>query len=162
MTLEEIETFEVPATLVEQSAEVLRDAGSEGYELFVLWTGVAMDDRFRVEHLYVPSQQSYRGEGGLHVRVEGDELHKLNRWLYEKEQILAIQVHTHPEEAFHSETDDLFPIVTKLGGLSIVVPNFCRHGVLGFETAIYRLYASGWIRIDGGLELVTVIDDGVR
>jgi hypothetical protein len=162
VTLAKIEAFEVPATVVDHSADALREAGLEGYELFVLWTGVGVDDRFRVQHVYVPRQQTYKGEGGLHVRVEGDELHKLNRWLYEKGQVLAIQVHTHPEEAFHSETDDLYPIVTALGGLSIVVPRFCRDGVLGRETAVYRLHASGWIRVDAGLDLVSVIDDGVR
>jgi len=34
------------------------------------------------------------------------------------------QVHTHPGEAFHSATDDNWPIVSQEGFLSIVIPDF--------------------------------------
>ena len=78
------------------------------------------------------------------MRVEADELHRLNVWLYESAERLAIQVHSHPTEAFHSDTDDTYPIVTTLGGLSLVVPDFARYGVRGPETALYRLSSAGW------------------
>ena len=78
------------------------------------------------------------------MRVEADELHRLNVWLYENAERLAIQVHSHPTEAFHSDTDDAYPIVTTLGGLSLVVPDFARYGVRGPETALYRLSSAGW------------------
>ena len=35
-----------------------------------------------------------------------------------------MQVHTHPGRAFHSATDDRFPIVHLPGFLSLVIPNF--------------------------------------
>lgn len=47
---------------------------------------------------------------------------------------IRVQVHTHPEEAFHSETDDAFPIIHKPGFLSLVIPNF-GLGPTGFENA---------------------------
>jgi hypothetical protein len=37
---------------------------------------------------------------------------------------VRVQVHTHPFEAFHSRTDDAFPIVHTRGFLSLVIPDF--------------------------------------
>jgi hypothetical protein len=148
MTLEPIQEFQVPSAVVETTDSALREAGTSGYERFVLWTGSVRDERFSVEHVYIPDQRSYRGEDGLHVRVDAPELNRLNRWLYENKQLLAVQVHSHPKEAYHSETDNRYPIVTTLGGLSIVVPNFGRDGIRSSGTVAYRLSAEGWVLID--------------
>jgi hypothetical protein len=102
----------------------------------------------------VPRQRSYKTPDGLIVRVEGEALHKLNVWLYEKRQLLGVQIHAHPSAAFHSATDDAFPIVTALGGISIVAADFCRSGLLTAQTAVYRLNASGWAEVP--LKLVEV------
>lgn len=160
MTLEEVAVFEVPATIIDESTDRLREAGTEGYELFVLWTGVIANAQFQVQRLYVPPQRSYKGDTGLHVRVEGDDLHQLNLWLYENHQILGVQVHTHPSEAFHSDTDELYPIVTTLGGLSIVVPRFCREGLFTDGTAVYRLASTGWVRVENTNRLLSVKNNG--
>ena len=47
---------------------------------------------------------------------------------------IPVQVHTHPHDAFHSETDDEFPIIHKPGFLSLVIPNF-GLGPVGFNEA---------------------------
>ena len=47
---------------------------------------------------------------------------------------VRVQVHTHPDEAFHSATDDAFPIVHLPGFLSLVIPNFAS-GPIGFQDA---------------------------
>ncbi|MBI3699656.1 MAG: hypothetical protein HY242_04335 [Afipia sp.] len=47
---------------------------------------------------------------------------------------IRVQVHTHPEEAFHSLTDDEFPIIHSPGFLSLVIPNFAL-GQIGFRDA---------------------------
>jgi hypothetical protein len=47
---------------------------------------------------------------------------------------IRIQVHTHPREAFHSATDDAFPIIHTTGFLSLVIPNF-GLGSIGFDNA---------------------------
>jgi hypothetical protein len=47
---------------------------------------------------------------------------------------IRVQVHTHPYEAFHSPTDDAFPILHKAGFLSLVIPNFAQ-GPVGFRDA---------------------------
>jgi MOSC domain-containing protein YiiM len=147
VSLETICRFRVPRELVHTTEEELRRAGREGYELFVLWSGVASGDTIKVITAHVPNQTSYKTKQGLLVRVEGNALHKLNVWLYEHEQILTAQVHAHPTNAFHSTTDDSFPIVTELGGLSLVAPDFARRGILCSGAAGYRLTAEGWIEI---------------
>jgi hypothetical protein len=147
MTLEPVRVFRVPKTLIRISESALKKAGDSGYELFVLWTGKLIDDAFEVQHTYVPTQESYRRDKRVHVRVDGEELHKLNRWLYEHGQVLGVQVHTHPDEAFHSETDDAYPIATTLGGLSIVVPNFARNGLVCEGMKVYRLAPRGWVQV---------------
>jgi hypothetical protein len=159
VTLGNVTRFEVSEGLVHATEDALREAGSKGYELFVLWSGNPADETFRVEHMYVPTQQSYKLRRGVCVRVDAIELDRLNRWLYASHQILGVQVHTHPEDAYHSETDDTYPIVTLLGGLSIVAPNFCRGQLLGTDTAVFRLARKGWLpqsdwRADNLVEVV--------
>jgi hypothetical protein len=149
VSLQSIRHFLVTEELLEQTGRALRDAGSEGYELFVLWTGVVLrGDTFQIKTWHVPAQTSRKTRNGLLVRVDGQALHELNVWLYEHGEVLAAQVHAHPTGAFHSDTDDAFPIVTAVGGLSLVVPDFARHGVLIPRSAAYRLDAEGWKRVD--------------
>ena len=143
MTLEAIETFTVPRNVVAYTENDLRAAGRKGFELFVFWTGAVDGDRFVVRHGHVPKQTASRTRRGLSVRVEGQALHELNVWLFDNEEVLGVQIHAHPTDAFHSETDDTFPIVTTLGGLSLVVPDFCRAGLLT-GSAPFRLSPQGW------------------
>jgi hypothetical protein len=143
-TLERIRRFVVSRELLAQTERALRRAGAEGYELFVLWSGVVDSSELAVRTCHVPKQTSSKTRHGLMVRVEGQALHELNLWLYEHNEVLAAQVHAHPAHAFHSDTDDTFPIVTALGGLSLVVPDFARRGVLTNGSAAFRLSNSGW------------------
>jgi hypothetical protein len=146
VTLEAIRRFSISQETVDQTERALREAGREGHERFTLWTGTKRGERFSVDHLYVPPQRGYQFDDGLCVRVGADALHELNVWLYRNQQVLGVQIHTHPQQAYHSETDDTYPIVTTLGGLSLVVPRFAREGLLSRGLAVYRLSADGWIR----------------
>lgn len=147
MNLADVQRFEVAADIVTRTEEAVRRAGADGYELFVLWTGALVGDTFTIRTPHVPAQTSHRLETGLCVRVEGDELHRLNRWLYEAGEVLAVQVHSHPTHAYHSDTDDTYAMVTQLGGLSIVLPDFGAHGFADPGVATYRLNTSGWQRL---------------
>ena len=99
-TFESIREFVVPADLCDATDRQLREAGLDGNERFILWSGVVRNDRLVVRTLHCPKQTAYHLAGGLCVRVEADELHRLNVWLYENAERLAIQVHSHPTEAF--------------------------------------------------------------
>jgi hypothetical protein len=52
--------------------------------------------------------------------------------LAERQEGIRAQVHTHPREAFHSSTDDAWPIVHLEGFLSLVIPEFAL-GPVGLE-----------------------------
>jgi hypothetical protein len=143
-SFEHLTRFLVPGELADEADHRLREAGRSGLERFVLLSGVIEGDAFQARTLHVPKQIASKSPDGLLVRIEGPELHRLNVWLYEKKERLAIQVHSHPTEAFHSGTDDAYPMVTTRGGLSVVVPDFAVRGIRGSGVAVYRLDANGW------------------
>jgi hypothetical protein len=143
-SLEDIAEFLVPADVVDATDEQLRQVGVHGAECFVLWLGKVDGERFQVDHAFIPTQTAYQLADGLCVTVDGDELHRLNKWLYTHSMTLGAQVHSHPTRAFHSDTDSAYPIVTQRGGLSIVVPDFGEHGLRGHGVESYRLGAGGW------------------
>ena len=147
MNLEHIQRFVVPSKVIDETIEPLRNAGEEGFERFVLWSGHQDGARMLIRTIHVPAQTAYKTSSGLMVRVEGEALHKLNSWLYAHGEVLAAQVHAHPTEAFHSGTDDEFPIVTALGGLSVVVPDFAMRGFFVGGLEAYRLTGKGWRRV---------------
>ena len=70
-------------------------------------------------------------------------------------------MHSHPSDAYHSETDDAYPIATLEGSLSIVLPFFGRDGWESRDIAAYRLEQNRWIEMTAPLgDLVEVIADG--
>lgn len=162
MTLKGVQCFRIQASAIRQTVEAIRSAGQNGYELFVVWSGTYDDDIFTVSKVHIPKQTSYKSTFGLCVRVDGPELHRLNMWLYKAQQVVGAQVHGHPADAFHSETDNTYPIATLDGSLSIVLPLFGRDGWESSDIAAYRLGQSGWAELSGPLsELIEVIDNGV-
>jgi hypothetical protein len=79
-------------------------------------------------------------QNGLLVMVEGAALFQVNKSVHERGEILAAQVHSHPTAAYHSPTDDTFPLVTLVGALSVVIPDFARNAPADFDRwAWYRL-----------------------
>jgi hypothetical protein len=138
-------SVEVSEEVLERSEASLRRAGRDGCELFVLWSGRQDGEVCEVLAGHIPRQTSYKSKDGLLVRVEGAALHKLNSWLYENQQTLVTQVHAHPQDAYHSDTDDAYPIVTQLGGLSLVAAHFCSDGLISKSTAAFRLHEEGWV-----------------
>jgi hypothetical protein len=63
--------------------------------------------------------------------------------LAREHRTIRAQVHTHPGDAFHSSTDDHWPVVSQPGFLSIVIPNFAKGPVSLKTTWIGRLEANG-------------------
>ena len=68
-----------------------------------------------------------------------------------RDETYIARIHSHPAEAFHSETDDQNPALTNHGALSIVVPFFGLGLRRGLDVcAVYRLRPSGWDHLDPG------------
>ena len=161
MTLRSIQKFRVQSDGVRKTLDAIRAAGREGYELFVVWSGASNGDVFDIVEVHVPRQTAYKLENGLCVRIGGSELHRLNTWLYEARQVVGVQVHSHPTDAYHSETDDTYPVATLEGSLSIVLPFFGRDGWESDGIAAYRLIQGNWQEITKPLsDLVEVVKNG--
>ena len=162
MTLRGVRRFRIKADAIRATVDAIRSAGEDGYELFVIWSGTCDDDIFTVAEVHIPEQTSYKLDDGLCVQVDGPELHRLNMWLYEEQQVIGVQVHGHPTEAYHSETDDTYPIATMHGSLSIVLPFFGHDGWESNDIAAFRLGQDGWVELTGHLsDLIEVVDNGV-
>lgn len=120
----------------------LQEAGAHQNEAFALLGGILYEDQqsFEFTSCYIPDQTSFQTEDGLHVEVPGSALHRANLEFHHRGELMAGQVHSHPTDAFHSSLDDALPLVTLLGALSIVVPDFAADGISSIHRwAFYRL-----------------------
>lgn len=128
----------------------------------MLWVGNVDGSSFRVTNLLIPRQTAVRSDSGICAVVEGSELRRIGMELYKEKLQLVAQVHSHPTNAYHSETDDEFAIVTTMGGLSLVVPDFAVGPFDLNEYAAYRLTESGsWEELNRRevARLIEVVDD---
>lgn len=114
--------YRIPQALLEQTFREVRTCGGGERECQVLWLSpwrdidpisevvhsehVASGAGFRVDEGWVAELWSDLAQRGLGVRV---------------------QVHTHPGRAFHSHTDDEWPLIRSPGFLSLVLPGFGTH-----------------------------------
>jgi hypothetical protein len=121
--------YTLPRTILEETFEQFRACGCGRRECQSLWLsswgvpGVLA----RVVH---PEHVSHLG--GFVV----DETWLNEFWLElgRRNMGVRVQVHTHPSEAFHSSSDDAYPIIHRPGFLSLVIPNFAM-GPVGFNDA---------------------------
>jgi hypothetical protein len=120
-------TYRLPRRILDETFAHFRDCGRGKRECQVLWVS-PWDAPETIAKAVHPKHEAHVGGFVLD-----------DRWLNEFWFTLAqenlgirIQVHTHPGEAFHSPTDDAFPIVHTTGFLSLVIPNFAL-GSIGLE-----------------------------
>lgn len=143
-----MERLVVPRRFADAAQAHMRSVGLSGNEGFALWLGHRDGVRFDVDETLIPQQQGRRVGRGVCVTVDGDELFRINRYLYDTGRQLIAQLHSHPTEAYHSETDDTFPIATTAGAFSIVVPDFAVRPFALHDCAVYRLVPDqGWLEL---------------
>lgn len=120
--------FDVPWSVIDETIRTLREGGRNGLESMVAWAGQRHRGGVQVVRAIFPRQTSHRTPDGLLVVVDGDALFDLNRDLFSHQELLVGQVHSHGDDAYHSDTDDHLSLVTMLGALSVVVPAFAAGG----------------------------------
>jgi hypothetical protein len=115
--------------MIDETFAILRSCGAGERECMVCWASpwtepVALTDVIHVQHCAT----------SVIVEVDGPWLNRL--WLDLADQGLGVrvQIHTHGGRAFHSKTDDAFPLVHEAGFLSLVIPKFAL-GAVGFDHA---------------------------
>lgn len=130
--------------LLERTLAELRACEQGRKECVAYWTG-PLSDRDRVNDLLHPVHRAARGG------YEVDQQWLAETWngLGRDRRTIRVQIHTHPGPAFHSPTDDRFPIVASTGFLSLVIPRFAREPQTLADAHLARLEADGsWFSID--------------
>lgn len=145
---QEISKIVIPLEYIQKGYELLRCAGENRVEGVALLAGYEKGNEFYISQTIIPKQTAYRLELGLLYAVDADELHRINVWLYENNLSIIAQIHSHPNEAYHSETDNAYPIVATKGGISIVVPRFAIDPIDIKNWAVYRLSSENyWVEL---------------
>lgn len=109
----------VPAIVWSKTLAHFRRCGAGRRECAIYWTGPA-DGAGTVDAAVHPVHTASAGS----YELNDDWLHHFWVGLGRERRSVRVQVHTHAFEAFHSRTDDLWPIVHVPGFLSLVIPNF--------------------------------------
>jgi hypothetical protein len=144
-----VRLIRVERSIVGDMLNAMRVRGQQGYELLVLWLGQvdAALGEATVLRAFVPEQKPIQSEDGVGYFVSGETLFLMNRALSESGLRLIAQVHSHPREAYHSEADDRYAIVTANGGFSLVVPNFGHVDPDPALWAVYQLRDRRWLEL---------------
>lgn len=139
-----MQRYRVPIGVLDETFKYFRGCGAAGRECQVLWIG-PWSDVLRVSEAVHTRHRSH----AFGFEVESEWLNGFWLELASRKMGIRCQVHTHPGRAFHSGTDDKFPIVHIQGFLSLVIPNF-GNGQIGFDRAyLARLTERGeWERAD--------------
>ena len=118
------DVLRVPAAILISTFDVLRECGCARYECVLYWTGPVAAPEV-VDGLDHPIHR--RSFGGYEIETSW----LTSYWfrLAREQRSIRAQVHTHPGSAFHSGTDDHWPVVSVPGFVSIVIPNFAAGPV---------------------------------
>lgn len=158
----DITSIHLPKSCAFEALAWLYKAGRRHVEGVALWAGVRDGNTIYIKRTIIPKQDAGSVEDGLIYVVRGEELHRIALDLFDSGMQLIAQIHSHPGEAYHSETDDAYPIVTVVGGISVVVPNFAIGGLNLKEWAVYRFMPkTGWTELSQAKKetLIKIIDD---
>jgi len=112
------ERLKVAGEVLPATFRMLQECGQGQCECVVYWTGSTSSGEVDgVEH-----PEHTRSPFGYEVRSQW--LTDFWKRLASSRRSVRAQVHTHPDEPFHSSSDDRWPIVSQAGFISIVLPNF--------------------------------------
>ncbi len=128
--------------LLEETFSVLRDHGAGRRECVVYLVAPRRISGIVDEALH-PIHHCHEH----HYEIDSDWLHRTWIDLARRGREIRVQVHTHGREAFHSKTDDCFPIVQTPGFLSLVIPDFAT-GPASLERAYLAELRDGGVWIE--------------
>jgi hypothetical protein len=121
--------YRVPRRMIDETFAILRSCGAGERECQLYWAS-PWDEPLSLIHVVHPNHSSSFGG----VTLDEAWINKFWVELADSGLGVRVQVHTHPSEAFHSKTDDDFPLIHEVGFLSLVIPDFA-HGPVGFDHA---------------------------
>src|ERR1700731_3927011 len=132
--------------MLAESVEHFARCGAGERECVVYWTGPRDRPDF-VDQVIHPVHKSTR----FSYEVDSDWVTKFFLILRDDRRAARIQLHTHPGEACHSQTDDRFALVPAPGFLSLVIPDFAgRDNVVDGAFLAEMTQAGTWVEIPIG------------
>lgn len=121
--------YQLPRLLLEQTFGHFRSCGMGRRECQALWVGPWAHPQVITEVVHPRHSASPVG-----FQLDSEWLSDFWMRLSAEELGIRVQCHTHPGAAYHSATDDAFPILHTPGFLSLVIPRFAT-GPVGFDAA---------------------------
>lgn len=116
-------TVFVPSQIIAETLHELQSVGRRESECVVLWLGTRDAQGIKVNSLWKPKQEADCD----FFHIPEKSMDKLMQELRSRRLMIAAQVHTHPNLAFHSSADDKWTIVRHVGALSLVIPHFAQR-----------------------------------
>jgi proteasome lid subunit RPN8/RPN11 len=112
----------ISVALVDNTIDHLREGGRRRCETVVFWLGKGDT----VDEVYRPEQEVSID----YFRLSGESMRSLMTYLRQDRRRILAQVHSHPNEAFHSKADDNWAVIRHEGALSLVLPQFASTTIL--------------------------------
>lgn len=145
MHLDEVTNIRIDSGVIPTTATFLQERGMLGCEGRVYWIGELQGQIPRVTRVVVPEQIARRTLLGVSVTVPQHANVQVARELKPFEYIVA-KVHSHPREAYNSDTDKANPFLRHPGAISIIVPNFGHSGMDRLQNcAVCRFRNGDWV-----------------
>ena len=137
----------VPPSGLIETWEQLRERTDNQVESLALWVGQYNHEMGYVTGVIYPEVFAHP----LRVEMVENERPVMGQWLREKGLRVLAELHTHQEEAFLSDVDQRYPLVSQPGFLQIVVPYFAAGSMNWKSAAVFGLSRDGWYPIDPSL-----------
>ena len=145
--LKDRKRYLISSKVIRDTERVLQDYAckSPSNEGLVYWAGKISDNVVNVTTVIAPNTES---DAYLVSTSHKDNFHVVNE-LNELKLVEVAQVHSHPGcEVDHSYGDDRWAAFKFEGLLSLVVPNYCKEGILPLEKCgIHRYKKRGFTRL---------------
>jgi hypothetical protein len=159
-----ISRYLIPLEIISTTQSYLKKLGSENLEGIAYWTGIFKGSEAIVRNVIFPADYANNSAGSFAFSsVDLETAFKVGNEIHKRKEYLLLQLHTHPYEAFHSFTDNNYPISHRVGFISIVIPHFARFPMEDRSTwKVYKYKGKGKWRPLGKREVTKkfIIVDG--
>lgn len=134
--------YVISSEIIKYTERVLHDYANKhpSNEGLVYWAGRILNNTISITAVIAPNTES---DFGCVSTSHKDNSHVVNE-LSELKLVEVAQVHSHPSYFVeHSDGDDKWAAFKFEGLLSIVVPNYCKKGMLPLEKCGIHRYENG-------------------
>jgi len=146
------ERVNLPHERLAETFEIMQHCGAGRRECQVLWIGPWHSPDLITEVIHPRHHADGHG-----FSLDGGWLNTFWIDLASRHVGIRVQVHSHPQSAFHSPTDDEFPIIRTEGFLSLVIPRFAL-GPVSLEGAYLAevQFDGSWSEVDAGKRVAII------